>query len=460
MSKVFRPYEPDQILLLPPSLHEWLPEGHLVYFLRDVLDAIDLHPITDVYEQSEQGYPPYHPKMLIGVIVYGYSQGVFSSRKLARHCIESIPFRVLAANNTPDFRTISDFRKRHLAALEHLFLEILRLCRESGLVKFGHIAIDGTKVKANASKHKAMSYGRMKEDIVRLEKEIAQLMDQAERADSEDDQRYGRGNRGDELPVELALRQSRLAKIKSAKAALEDQARKDRDIQPQPPEDPPTLPQASIKTETEPQSGAIVPIATAQRNFTDPESRIMPAPGKTFIQGYNPQVAVDSAHQVIVATYVTNCPNDQLTGPYLITQLPQPPTVATVDAGYPVQTNLPYFEKRDIDAYIAVARTHHHRSITETIPRGRIPKHLSVKDRMVRKLKTKKGKKIYALRKTIVEPVFGQIKQVMGFRQFSLRGQFKVQAEWFLVTAAHNLRKLFVACSKHPKRKLAWDVSG
>jgi transposase len=460
MSKVYRPYEPDQTLLLPPSLGEWLPEDHLVYFLRDVLEAIDLHPITDVYEQSEKGYPPYHPKMLIGIIVYGYSQGVFSSRKLARHCLESIPFRVLAANNTPDFRTISDFRKRHLAALEHMFLEILRLCRQSGLVKFGHISIDGTKVKANASKHKAMSYGRMKEDIVRLENEIAQLMDQAERADAQEDQRYGADKRGDELPAELARRQSRLEKIKAAKAALEEQARREQNLPPPKPDDPPALPQATIKTESDPQTGATVPVAKAQRNFTDPESCIMPAPGKTFIQGYNPQVAVDSAHQIIVATYVTNCPNDQRTLPYLLSQLPQSPKVLTADAGYPVESNLPHLEQRGIDAYIAVARTPHHRSIVETFPRGRIPDHLTVKERMQRKLKTKKGKRIYALRKTLPEPVFGQIKQVMGFRQFSLRGQFNVQAEWFLVTAAFNLRKLFTACSKRPQRKLAWAVGG
>jgi transposase len=452
MSKVYRPYEPDQLLLLPSSLHEWLPKDHMVYFLEDVLNTIDLSPITSVYELSEKGYPPYHPKMLISVIFYGYANGVFSSRKLARACQESVPFRVIAANNTPDHRTISDFRKRHLASLEHLFLEILRLCREAGLVKFGHISVDGTKIKANASQHKAMSYGRMKEDIVRLEKEIHTLMNEADRVDDTEDRTYGKDKRGDELPSELARRETRLAKIKEAKRALEEQAKREKNL---PPPDASTRPEAKIKTETDPDTGEDRPVDKAQYNFTDPESRIMPAPGKTYIQGYNPQIAVDSAHQIIVATYVTNCPNDQTTLPYLVTKLPEAPKVLTADAGYPVESNLPHLRERSIDPYIAVARQHHHRDINEKPVRGRTPKGLTEKQLMVRKLKTKKGRKIYALRKTLPEPVFGHIKHVLGFRQFSLRGQIKVRAEWFLVTAAVNLRKLFFACVNIPSLKRA-----
>jgi transposase len=457
MSKVYRPYAPDQLLLLPSSLHEWLPKDHMVYFLEDVLNAIDLSPIMSVYEQSDRGYPPYHPKMLIGVIFYGYANGVFSSRKLERHCHENIAFRVIAANNTPDHRTISDFRKRHLGALQHIFVQILRLCRQSGLVKFGHISVDGTKIKANASKHKSMSYGRMKEDIVRLEKEIQTLMSEAERADDRDDRTYGKDKRGDELPSELARRESRLEKIKEAKRALEEQAEKEKTL---PPLEASTRPEARIKIETNPDTGEQHPDDKAQRNFTDPDSRIMPAPGKTFIQGYNPQIAVDSAHQIIVATYVTNCPNDQTVLPYLLTKLPKAPKVLTADAGYPVESNLPHLEKRNIDAYIAVARQHHRRDMNEKPVRGRIPHGLTPKELMCRKLKTKKGRKIYALRKTLPEPVFGHIKHVMGFRQFSLRGDENVQAEWFLVTAALNLRKLFFACMKTPARKLAWAGTG
>lgn len=442
MSKVYRPYEPDQLLLLPSSLHDWLPKDHMVYFLEDVLNTIDLSPITSVYEVSEKGYPPYHPKMLISVIFYGYANGVFSSRKLARACQESVPFRVIAANNTPDHRTISDFRKRHLASLEHLFLEILRLCREAGLVKFGHISVDGTKIKANASKHKAMSYGRMKDEITRLEKEIHTLMNEADRVDATEDRVYGKDTRGDELPSELARRETRLAKIKEAKRALEEQAKREKNL---PPPDASTRPEATIKTETDPDTGEDRPIDKAQRNFTDPESRIMPAPGKTYIQGYNPQIAVDSKHQIIVATFVTNCPNDQTTLPYLVTNLPETPKVLTADAGYSLDTSLPVLREHKIDPYIAVARQHHHREIHEAPVRGRTPNGLTEKQLMVRKLKTKKGRKIYALRKTLPEPVFGHIKHVLGFRQFSLRGQIKVRAEWFLVTAAVNLRKLFFA---------------
>jgi transposase len=453
MSKVYRPYEPDQMLLLPASLHEWLPRDHMVYFLQDVLDAIDLDPIMRVYEKSDKGYPPYHPKMLTGILFYGYTHGVFSSRKLARNCQESIPFRVMAANNTPDHRTISDFRKRHLEALEHIFLEVLRLCREAGLVKFGHVSVDGTKVKANASQHKAMSYGRMNEEIVRLEKEIHTLVTEAERADSDEDRKYGKDKRGDELPEELSRRESRLEKIKQAKRALEEQAKREQN---QPPPDPMTRPEAKIKTETDASTGEQRPVDRAQRNFTDPDSRIMPAAGKTFIQGYNPQVAVDSAHQIIVGTYVTNCPNDYHVLPHLLTKLLVDPKVMTADAGYPVDTNLSHLEERKIDAYIAVAREHHARDLKEKPPRGRIPDGLSPKELMRRKLKTKKGKKIYARRKTLPEPVFGHIKHVLGFRQFSLRGQIKVMAEWFLVTAAVNLRKLFFACAKDPRRKQAW----
>jgi transposase len=217
MGKTYRPYAPDQIFLLPPSLQEWLPTDHMVYVVRDVVVVIDLRSITTVYEEEERGYPPYHPKVMVGILLYGYCHGVTPSRKLSKRCQEDVAFRVLAANNQPDFRTISEFRRRHLAVLPQLFAEILRLCEKAGLVKFGHVALDGTKIKANASKHKAMSYGRMKQDITRLKKEIASLLDEAERADAREDKKYGADKRGDELPEELARRQTRLAKIREAK---------------------------------------------------------------------------------------------------------------------------------------------------------------------------------------------------------------------------------------------------
>lgn len=454
MSKTYRPYKPDQMYLMPPSLQEWLPDEHMVFFLRDVLETVDLSPISSVYEREERGSPPYHPTVMVGILLYGYCHGITSSRKLAVRCLEDVAFRVLAANNAPDFRTISDFRKRHLATLHHLFIEILSLCRKAGLVKFGHVALDGTKVKANASQHKAMSYGRMKQDITRLEKEIAE----AEATDAREDARYGAQRRGDELPAELARRETRLAKIKEAKRALEEEARNNetRD-EPQPPSAV-GKPLAQIKTELDKGTGEQQPVAKAQRNFTDPESRIMPSK-KTFIQGYNIQVAVDDAHQIIVGTYVTNCPNDYDLMPYMLSQLPKAPKLLTADAGYPVEPNLKHLKKKKIDAYIAVKREKHYytarrveSSTDAPAPRGRIPKHLSAQQRMERKLLTKKGKRIYAKRKSTVEPVIGQIKHAQGFRQFSLRSLIKAEAEWFLVAATHNLRKLFAACKVQPSR--------
>src|SRR3989338_8748068 len=214
MAKTYRPYEPDQMFLMPPSLTDWLPAGHMVYFIREILDTIDLAPITSVYEDEERGHPPYNPKMMTGILLYGYCNGITSSRKLARHTQEDVAFRVLAANNQPDHRTISDFRKIHLISLQHLFVEVLHLCRKAGLVKFGHIVLDGTKIKANASKHKAMSYGRMNKDLTRLQNEISALLQEAEETDTREDQKYGHDKRGDELPEELTRRETRLAKIK------------------------------------------------------------------------------------------------------------------------------------------------------------------------------------------------------------------------------------------------------
>ncbi len=260
MSKAFRPYEPDQIILMPASMQEWLPSDHLAYFISDVVDHLDLSAIMERYTGEERGYPPYHPAMMVKVLLYAYCIGVASSRKIERHLWEDIAFRVLSANNTPDFRTISDFRKDHLKALAGLFLQVLKLCRKAGLVKLGHVALDGTKIKANASKHKAMSYKRMKEDEARLEAEVADLLKKAKVADEEEDQRYGKGKGGDELPKELAFRESRLKKISEAKSALEAEAR--------------------LAAEKEPAEGkeAVMPPDKAQRNFTDPESHIMPAP--------------------------------------------------------------------------------------------------------------------------------------------------------------------------------------
>ncbi len=284
MRKTFLPYDPGQQLLLPAALQEWLPPDHLAYFISGVVDQLDLSEITARYGE-ERGGPPYNPRMMVKVLLYGYCTGVPSSRRIAKRLHEDIAFRVLAANNTPDFRTVSDFRKDHLAALSGLFLQVLALCQRAGLVKLGHVALDGAKVKANASKHKAMSYRRMREREAQLEPEVAELLRRAGEVDEEEDRRYGQDKRGDELPEELSFREGRLRKIREAKAALEAEGR-----------------EAAEQAESEGRSHPGVPGDKAQRNFTGAESRIMPGPGgRDFQQAYNCQAVVDSAHQVIVA---------------------------------------------------------------------------------------------------------------------------------------------------------------
>ena len=292
MSKTYLPYDPDQQLLLPAALQEWLPDDHLAYFISDVVDQLDLSDITARYEGERRGGPPYHPRMMVKVLLYGYCIGVASSRRIAQRLHEDIAFRVLAANNTPDFRTISDFRKDHLGALSGLFLQVLAFCQRAGLVKLGHVALDGAKVRANASRHKAMSYRRMKEKEAQLAAEVAELLRRAQEVDDEEDRRYGQDKRGDELPEELAFREGRLEKIREAMAALEAEA------------------QAAAEAEGKEHPG--VPDDKAQRNFTDAESRIMPAPGgRDFQQAYNCPAVVDHAHQVIVAARATNQSSDK-----------------------------------------------------------------------------------------------------------------------------------------------------
>ncbi len=431
MSKTFRSYDPDQMFLMPVSMREWLPGGHLAYFVSDVVDQLDLSAIMERYEKEERGYPPYHPCMMVKVLLYAYCIGVPSSRKIARRLEEDIAFRVLAANNTPDFRTISDFRKDHLKAVAGLFLQVLKLCQKAGLVRLGHVALDGTKIKANASKHKAMSYKRMKEEEARLEAEIAELLKRAQAVDEEEDKRYGKNRTGDELPEELAFRESRLRKIREAREALEAEAKR------------------QAEQEGGNSSVAAIPQDKAQRNFTDPDSHIMPAPGgKHFEQAYNAQAAVDSAHQVIVAAELTNKPSDRGQAEPMMEAVKantgQLPRQMSADAGYFSSDAVKNLTVWGIDVYMPPDKTHH-TSKTAPAPRGRIPKDLSITDRMRRKLRTMKGRRCYGLRKELPEPVFGQIKQVRGFRQFLLRGLEKAGGEWQFICTGHNLLKLFGA---------------
>jgi transposase len=325
MEKTYRPYEPDQLLLLPPALQDWLPADHVVFFLSDLVDHLDLTAITTPYEQESRGYPPYHPRMMVKLLLYGYAIGVASSRRLAQRCLEDVAFRVLTANNTPDFRTISDFRQRHLATLEALFVQVLRCCQRAGLVKLGTIALDGTKVRANASKHKAMSYGRMQTEVARLEAEVRALLTRAERTDAAEDAQHGPTHRGDELSAELVRRTTRLQTIRSAMAALEAEA--------QAAAPPPDQPRRGRPPKTPPGT----PAPKRQRNFTDPDSRIMVDGDKAFIQAYNAQAAMES-HQVIVACTVTNQASD---APHLLPLVAavrrntrHRPRTVLADAGY------------------------------------------------------------------------------------------------------------------------------
>jgi transposase len=419
---------------MPASMRDWLPSDHLAYFISDVVDHLDLSRIMDRYAGEERGYPPYHPAMMVKVLLYAYCMGIASSRKIERHLCEDIAFRVLAANNTPDFRTISDFRKDHLKALAGLFLQVLKLCQKAGMVKLGHVAIDGTKIKANASKHKAMSYKRMQEEEARLKAEVADLLNQAKATDEEEDQRYGKSKRGDELPKELAFRESRLKKIREAKSALEAEAR------------------LAAEKEHAEDAEEGRPTDKAQRNFTDPESHIMPAPGgKHFIQAYNAQGAVDSANQVIVAAEVINRPTDRGQAEPLMAVVKentgQFPRQMSADAGYFSSETVTNLTALGIDVYLPPDKIGH-RFTLPPAPRGRIPNALSTADRMRRKLRTKKGKEYYGLRKELPEPVFGQIKAARGFDHFLLRGLDKVSNEWKVICTGHNLLKLFRVCGR------------
>jgi len=431
----FRDYSPNQDFLLAPSLRDWLPPDHLAYFISDVVDKLDLSEIINSYDNSEGGQAPFHPVMMVKLILYAYCVGVPSSRKIEKNTHEAIPYRVLSANQYPDHDTIAEFRKRHLAALSRIFLQVLRLCQKAGLVRLGHVALDGTKLKANASKHKAMSYDRMTKKTDELKAEIARLMAEAQAVDEAEDARYGRGKRGDELPAELRFREQRLKRIQEAKLALEAEAR-----------------QEAQRTDSEPSKpGAAsdqLPDPKAQRNFTDPDSRIMKdGATKAFEQAFNGQVAVDSQCQVIVATGVTQEGNDKQQVSAMIERMRANldglhPKEMSLDNGYYTDDNVEFLTQQGIDAYLATGRLKHG-EVPLPAPRGRIAKGLSVKERMARKLRTNKGRSTYAKRKAIAELVIGQFKEVRGFRRFLLRGLEKVTYEFDLICLTHNLLKIF-----------------
>ena len=440
MSKHFRPWKIDQTQLLPPSVQDFVPEDHLSRFVVALVrESLDLGAITGSYA-SALGQPPFDPRMMTALLLNGYSSGIYSSRRMARACIERADFIMIAALDPPDFRTISDFRKRHLPALAGLFVQVLKLAEKAGLVKLGHVALDGTKIKANASKHKAMSYAHMKKRDAELQAEVDRWLAAAEAADAEEDAIHG-NKRGDEMPSWITDKTKRIAKIAEAKAALEAEAKAAADEE------------RRIEAEKEQQRAAEgrkkpgkpaappsdEPDPKAQRNFTDPESRILKTKDG-YIQGYNAQAAVDGEAQIIVAHALTPSMSDQGQLAPLVdgieANLGRKPQQASADSGYLSEANLQALADRAIDGYIATGRA----------------KHPTASNRMVGgPLTQAMRKKIadggfetpYRLRKQIVEAVFGQIKQGRGFRQFLLRGGEKVRAEWAMICLAHNVCKLF-----------------
>ena len=479
MDKTFRDYDLDQEFLLPPNLRDWLPEDHLALFVSDVVEGLDLAAILESYATRDgRGQPPYHPRMRVKLLIYAYCIGKPSSRKIEQATHDEVPFRVLAAGQHPDHDTLSEFRKQHLQALAGLFLQVLNLCRKAGLVKLGHVALDGTKIKANASKHKALSYDRMGEKEKQLEEEVARLLKEAESVDAAEDAIQGKGKRGDPLsrvkgPPELARRQSRLKKIKEAKAALEAEAREQAAAEAE--EVKRNLAERAKKAEElghkmggrPPQMPDVVnavPDPKAQRNFTDPESKIMKdGASKSFEQSYNAQAAVDSANQIILAAEVTKEPNDKEQWVPMMGKVEenvgQWPDAASADAGFFSEAAVQDESLKSVELYVPPDRQKHGSAPDAAVgpedaqaqpvagkpAKKSTPPQSECARTMREKLQSVAGQAIYKMRKAIVEPVFGQIKERRGFRRFSFRGLEKVSAEWTLIALTHNLLKLFKA---------------
>ena len=443
--KKFKAYSLNQPFLFPPSLLDWLPKDHPAHFISEVVDSLDLSGVYSNYSEPK-GQPPYNPTMLVKVFIYALSKGIRSSRKIEKALYDDVAFRFLSGNQQPDHWTISEFRRRHHKALGDLFVQTVKLSQKAGLVKLNHVAVDGTKIKANASKHAAMSYAYMVKEEQRLSQEIEKILEDMEKTDQEEDKLYGK-RRGDELPEELATVEKRLQVIKKAKAELEEEARQ-REEQLQKEQEAKPKKKRSRKRGKKHNPGE--PDPNAQKNFTDPESRIMKSSDKSFIQAYNAQATVDAKSQIIVAADVTNQANDcnqlqaqieqakENTGCY--------PKEASADAGYFSEPNVRYLMKKEIEAYIPPDRIKHSewREMKSEF-KGRIPCDISIKDLMRRKLRTKRGRKRYKLRQTTVEPIFGVVKEQFGLRQFLLRGLAKVRSTWRLTCAVSNIMKLYRA---------------
>ncbi len=442
MTKKFRPWQVDDVLLLPPSVADFVPAGHVSHFVRDLVrEQLDLSAIVGAY-RGERGYPAYDPHMMTALLLYAYCSGVYASRRIARACEERLDVMAVTALDRPDFRTISDFRKRHLAALSALFVQVLQLCRQAGLAKLGHVALDGTKIQANASKRKAMSYRRMAKAEAGLAAEVAGWLAAADAADGADDAQFGAERHGDEMPAWMARKADRLVKIQQAKAALEAEAEAEAaaKVAADGAADD-TRPRGKGKPGRKPKRPPGVPKDTAQRNFTDPDSRIMKA-GGGFLQGYNGQAAVDADNQVIVACGLTNAGSDQGQLAVMVDAVEantgHKPAELSADAGYCSEANLAALEDRGIRGYIATGRQKHGQASATGKAAGGGGRVQTMRQRLRRGGRRSR----YRLRKQVVEPVFGQIKEARGFRRFLLRGLEKAGHEWTMICIAHNLLKL------------------
>jgi transposase len=484
-SKHYRPWNPDQMVLFPAAMRDALEEGHLVFRIMDVVSTLDISCITDrIQEKDPRGTRPYHPGMMLALLIYAYCTGIYSSRRIAAATYDMIPFRVLTGDQHPHFTVINEFRMRYLESFVDLFVQVLELCGRAGLLSLEHVSLDGSKVQANASKHKAMSYGRMGTELERLEREIRELTARAARIDAEEDELYGEGKDAQEICEELKRRQARVKRISEAKKELEEEARRAREQElrkraekqrkaaetESDPAEKKRKQTRARKAEEEadrlsrpsdgegaagedsdlpshkvPSTPEGKPKPEAQRNFTDPDSRIMKRDG-SYLQGYNCQTVVDEANQIILAGAVSNQAPDQ---EHLIPMMDmvlrntgQLPGCLSADRGYMSEDNAEFCEANGVDAYLAVGRSKHGQTV-----QGEEPQQESETWRAMReKVSSEEGQEVYSRRKVIVEPVFGQIKEARGFRRFSLRGLGKVACEWDLVCLCSNLLKL-VGCS-------------
>ncbi len=448
MKVTFAEVDRETLYLLPPSIQDWLPEKHLARFVVEIVEQIDLRHLKASY--SGRGSKPYNPEMLVALLFYGYATGVFSSRKLERSTYDSVAFRYIAANSHPDHDTIAEFRKRFLPQLTKIFVEILGIARQMKVLKLGKVSIDGTKVEANASKHKALSYGHACKLEKQLEAEVVELLQKAESADNADIPD------GMDIPAELSIRQERINAIKQAKAEIERRAAEryaeeqktyETKIAERAQKEQETGKKAGGKTPQPPTAG---PTEKDQVNLNDSESRIMPTSGGSFEQAYNAQAGVDTETLLIVTTHVSQAPNDKQELEPALTNLKRlPQALGTVteilaDNGYFSEDNVTLCEENKVTSYIAVKRESHHPSLMERFQEPPpLPDAANAVDTMKHRLRTKAGKAVYAMRKSTIEPVFGIIKSAMGFRQFLLRGLDAVKGEWNLVCIAFNLKRLF-----------------